>query len=397
MSLSWPWALLALGVVPLLLAVRWWLNRRRKRTAITVSSVALIRAALPGRTAWRRRIPVYLFLAGLLALAGAVARPQASIAVPSNDTTILLAIDVSGSMCNTDIAPNRLAVATDAARGFVETQEGETKIGLVAFSGIAGLLVAPTTDKQSLLDAIDTLKTARGTAIGQAILTSVDAIAEINPDVAATGVDLGDIAPSPQPQDYEPDTIVVLTDGSNTTGVDPITAAQEAAARRLRVYTIGFGTTDPQQLVCTADQVSGAGPFGGNGFGGGGNGSGSGFGGGGFGAGRGGAREIDEEALTQVADLTGGRYFKAEDAEQLTDVLADLPREFGLTKQNVEISVWFMLVGFLLVTSGAGLSLWWNRGPSRVRATPTLVQATPTVVRATPTRPHPSRPAPPGD
>ncbi|MEU8240371.1 VWA domain-containing protein [Actinoplanes missouriensis] len=382
MSLSWPWALLALGVVPLLLAVRWWLNRRRKRTAITVSSVALIRAALPGRTAWRRRIPVYLFLAGLLALAGAVARPQASIAVPSNDTTILLAIDVSGSMCNTDIAPNRLAVATDAARGFVEAQEGETKIGLVAFSGIAGLLVAPTTDKQSLLDAIDTLKTARGTAIGQAILTSVDAIAEINPDVAATGVDLGDAAPSPQPQDYEPDTIVVLTDGSNTTGVDPVTAAQEAAARRLRVYTIGFGTTDPQQLVCTADQVSGSGPFGGNGFGGG-NGSGSGFGGGGFGGGRAGAREIDEEALTQVADLTGGRYFKAEDAEQLTGVLADLPREFGLTKQNVEISVWFMLIGFLLVTSGAGLSLWWNRGPSRVRTTPT--------------RPHPSRPVPPSD
>ncbi|BBH64043.1 hypothetical protein ACTI_07280 [Actinoplanes sp. OR16] len=356
MSLSWPWALLALLVVPLLLAVRWLLNRRRKRTAVTVSSVALIRAAIPGRTAWRRRVPVWLFLAGLLALAGAVTRPQASVAVPSNNTTILLAIDVSGSMCNTDIAPNRLAVAADAAREFVEAQEGETKIGLVAFSGIAGLLVPPTTDKQPLLDAIATLKTARGTAIGQAILTSVDAIAETNPDVPATGA-------SPEPstsEDYQADTIVVLTDGSNTTGVDPVTAAQEAAARRLRVYTIGFGTTDPQQLVCTADQVSGDSPFGGQGFGGNGNGF-----GGGFGGSRGGAREIDEDALTQVADLTGGRYFQAEDAEQLTGVLADLPSEFGLTKQNVEISAWFMLAGFLLVSSGIGLSLWWNRGPVR--------------------------------
>ncbi|WP_229076615.1 VWA domain-containing protein [Actinoplanes sp. DH11] len=360
MSLSWPWALLALLVVPLLLAVRWWLNRRRKRSAITVSSVALIRAAVPGRTAWRRRIPVYLFLAGLLALAGAVARPQASVAVPANNTTILLAIDVSGSMCNTDIAPNRLAVAVDAARGFIEEQEGDTRIGLVAFSGIAGLLVAPTTDKQPLLDAIDTLKTARGTAIGQAILASVDAISEINPDVAATGVDLGDTAPAGPGTDYEADTIVVLTDGSNTTGVDPVTAAEEAAARRLRVYTIGFGTTEPQQLVCTADQVTGDSPFGGRQFNGGSNGGG--FNGGGFG-GRG-AREIDEEALTQVADLTGGRYFKAEDAEQLTDVLADLPSEFGLTKQNVEISVWFLLAGLLLTASGAGLSLWWNRGPA---------------------------------
>jgi Ca-activated chloride channel family protein len=257
MSLSWPWALAAVLAVPLLLLARWWFNRRRKRTAVTVSSIALIRAALPGRTAWRRRIPVYLFLIGLLALATGVARPQASVAVPSNDTTILLAIDVSGSMCNTDIAPNRLAVAVDAAREFVEAQEGDTRIGLVAFSGIAGLLVPPTTDKKPLLDAIDNLKTARATAIGQAILTSIDAIAEINPEVAGTGVELDAVTPDVTPVDYHADTIVVLTDGSNTTGVDPVTAAEQAAARRLRVYTIGFGTTNPQQMVCTPDQIGG--------------------------------------------------------------------------------------------------------------------------------------------
>ncbi|WP_430783623.1 VWA domain-containing protein [Actinoplanes sp. G11-F43] len=361
MSLSWPWALLALLAVPLLLTARWWLNRRRKRSAVTVSSVALIRAALPGRTAWRRRVPVALFLAGLLALAGGIARPQASVAVPSNDTTILLAIDVSGSMCNIDIAPNRLAVASEAAREFVEAQEGDTRIGLVAFSGIAGLLVPPTEEKAPLLEAIESLKTARGTAIGQSILTSIDAIAEINPEVAGTGVELPAPATDGTPVDYQPDTIVVLTDGSNTTGVDPVTAAEQAAARRLRVYTIGFGTTDPQQMVCTADQVGGDSFGRGNGFGGG-------FGG--FGGGRGGNREIDEEALTQVADLTGGRYFKAEDAEQLTDVLADLPREFGLTKQNVEISVWFLLLGTLLVSAAVTLSLWWNRGPAARRPAP---------------------------
>jgi Ca-activated chloride channel family protein len=351
MSFSWPWALLALLAVPLLLAARWWLNRRRKRAAVVVSSVALIRAALPGRTSWRRRIPVYLFLAGLLALAGGLARPQATLAVPSNTTSILLAIDVSGSMCTTDIAPNRLAVASDAAREFVKAQKDGTRIGLVAFSGIAGLLVTPTTDKNALLDAIDTLRTSRGTAIGQAILTSIDAIAENNPDVAATGIDLGDAAPGVT-GDYEPDTIVVLTDGSNTTGVDPAVAAAQAAARRVRVFTIGFGTTEPAQMMCTADQLSGDADFGRGGPG-----------GGGFGRFGGRNQEIDEAALTEVADTTGGRYFRAEDAGQLSDVLEDLPREIGLTTEEVEITVWFVLAGVLLAFAGAGLALWWNRAP----------------------------------
>lgn len=360
MSFSWPWALLALLAVPLLLAARWWLNRRRKRSAVTVSSIALIRAAVPGRSAWRRRIPVYLFLIGLIALAGALGRPQASLSVPSNNTSILLAIDVSGSMCSTDVAPNRLSVAMDAARSFIKDQHDGTKIGLVAFSGIAGLLVPPTTDKDALLAAIDTLKTARGTAIGQAILTSIDAIAEIDPNVAATGVDLGDAPPSAL-ADYEPDTIVVLTDGSNTTGVDPVTAAQQAAARHLRVFTIGFGTTNPAPAVCTADQISGGDP--GQGFAGGGQ-----FGGGGGFGGRGGRnQEIDEDALNQVAKETGGQYFRAQDASQLSKVLGNLPRDIGLHKENVEITFWFVLAAALLVFSGVGLAMWWNRGPALPR------------------------------
>jgi Ca-activated chloride channel homolog len=359
MSFSWPWALLALLAVPLLLVARWWLNRRRKRSAITVSSVALIRSALPGRSSWRRRIPVYLFLIGLLALAGAMARPQATVAVPSNNTSILLAIDVSSSMCSSDVAPNRLTAASEAAREFVKKQNDGTRIGLVAFAGISGLLVPPTTDKDKLLDAIDNLKTVRGTAIGQAILTSIDAIAEMNPNVAKTGVDLAEPDPNGQAA-YQPDTIVVLTDGSNTTGVDPVTAAQQAAARRLRIFTIGFGTTEPSQMMCTADQISDGSQFGRGpgGFGGP-------FGGfGGFGGRR--ALLIDEDTLTKVADITGGRYFRAQDAGQLNKALAGLPREIGLHKQQVEISVWFVLAGVLLTFAGIGLSLWWNRAP-RVR------------------------------
>lgn len=344
MSLAWPLALIALLAVPLLLLIRWWLNRRRRKVAVRISSVALIQAALPGRSLWRRRIPVILFVMGLLMLGFGIGRPHASVPVPSNATSIILAIDVSGSMCSTDVAPNRLTVAQEAAREFVRGQDEGTRIGLVAFAGFAGLVVEPTTDKDALLAALDELKTSRGTAIGLAILTAIDAVAEINPDVAATGVDL-----SEEPQTvggYQPDTIVVLTDGANTQGVTPITAAEQAAARRLRVFTIGFGTTEPSQMVCTSEQLSGDTGFRADGRG-------------RFGGGR--YQRIDEPTLRQVAEMTGGEYYRAQDSQQLIDVLTDLPTDIVVQQKEVEITVWFVLGGTLLILTGLGLSLWWNR------------------------------------
>jgi Ca-activated chloride channel homolog len=362
MSLNWPWALVALVAFPLLLGFRWWTRRRRRREAVRISNVTLVRAALPGRSLWRRRIPLWLFAAGLVILGTGAARPQAKVPVPSSTATILLAIDVSASMCSTDVEPNRITAAQKAARQFVQAQPNGAKIGLVTFSGIAGLPVEPTNDKKKLLAAIDKLRTSRGTAIGLAILTSVDAIAAINPSVPPTGVE------NPQtnlaPGSYQPDTIVILTDGANTQGVDPVTAAEQAAARHIRVYTIGFGTTEPASMVCSPDQISGDAPFRGD----------RGFGPpGGFG-GRGGRyQQIDEATLTKVAEMTGGKYFKAENAQALSDVLEHLPGTITLQKKNVEITVWFALAGALLVMVAIGLAQWWNRStilPPRV-ATPT--------------------------
>jgi Ca-activated chloride channel family protein len=345
MSLSWPWALTALLAFPLLLGYRWWVRRRRRRETVRVSSVALIRAALPGRSLWRRRIPLWLFAVGLIVLATGAARPQAKVPVPSKNTTILLAIDVSGSMCSTDVEPNRLTAAQEAARQFIRAQQDGSRIGLVTFSGIAGLLVEPTTDQDVLLAAIDTLRTGRGTAIGMAILASVDAIAEINPNVAPTGVE---VPMSGEPGDnFQPDTIVVLTDGRNTHGVHPITAAEEAAARRIRIYTIGFGSTRPAPMICTPNQISGDSPFRDPQAG---------------GFGRGGRYQlIDEEMMTRVADMTGGEYFQAEDARELHEVLKDLPSSISLQRKDVEITVWFALAGALLVMAAVGLAQWWNR------------------------------------
>jgi Ca-activated chloride channel family protein len=348
MSLTWPWALTALLAFPLLLGFRWWTHRRRRSETVRVPSVTLIRAALPRRSLWRRRIPLWLFAAGLVVLATGAARPRASVPVPANSTTIMLAIDSSGSMCSTDVAPNRLTAAQKAAREFIRAQDDGTRIGLVTFSANAGVLVEPTTDKEALLAAIDTLRTSRGTAIGLAILTSVDAIAEANTDVPPTGVEMpgGTAGPGPNGK-YQPDTIVVLTDGRNTQGVDPTTAAAEAAARSLRIYTIGFGTAEPSPLVCTRDQVSGDAAIRGDGSR--------------FGGGRGRFQQIDEATLTQVAEMTGGEYFQAEDAAELSRVLRDLPSSIVLQQQDMEITVWFALAGAVLVLVAVGLAQWWNR------------------------------------
>jgi Ca-activated chloride channel family protein len=212
----------------------------------------------------------------------------------------------------------------------------------------------PTTDRDALLKKIDTLTTSRGTAIGLAILAAIDAIAETNSDVAPSGVDLG-AGPGGAADaiaEYEPDTIVVLTDGANTQGVDPITAAEQAVPRHLRIYTIGFGTTGPAQMVCTPDQlgddatVPGDGP--------------------GWGGFRGGGRrflDIDEPTLTEVAEMTGGRYFRAQDSEQLIDVMTDLPTQIEVQREDRELTVWFVLGAALLVLLAVGLSLWWNRSP----------------------------------
>lgn len=344
MSLSWPWALLVLGVVPALLAFRWWAARRRKRGAVLVSSLALVRSAQPGTTRWRRVVPPTLLLLALVALGVAAARPQREVSVSSNATTILLALDVSSSMCSTDVDPNRLEAAQAAATDFIEAQPDGSRIGLVTFASFAAVTVPPTEDTEALAEAVDSLVTSRGTAIGQGILTSLDAIAEVDPSVAPTGADV----PDPAAQDAAA-VIVLLTDGSNSAGVDPSTAAEQAADRRVRVYTIGFGTDSPSPGVCGSSQVT---PGGGVDPGGGGPG------------GRGGIDlTIDEEALQAVADLTGGSYYRAESADQLTDALAELPQHIATAKKTVDIAAWFAALAGLLAAAAFAMSLWLNRAP----------------------------------
>jgi Ca-activated chloride channel homolog len=353
MSLGSPYLLtLSLAGVLLLGAYLWWL-RRGRRTTTTFSSLGILREAASGQKPWHRHVPVVLICLALVALGVGAARPTVTMTVPSNHATVILALDVSGSMCNTDVTPNRLAAAQAAVRSFLQAQKSSgTKFGLVVFSSQAQLTVAPTTDTSVLLKAIDGLTTGRGTVIGSAILTAVDAIAEIDPKVTPT-----DSTPSSEtptgtvvPASPVPEIVVLLTDGANTRGVTPQEAAVQAAERGVRIYPIGFGTTSPKSMACTASQVSNGG-FGG-GFGGGG-----GRGGGGAGAG---ALIADDGALKEVAQITGGEYFSAASSDQLNKVLDSVRSRLGTVRQEVDISAGFAVLGSLLLLGAALVTLRRN-------------------------------------
>jgi Ca-activated chloride channel homolog len=362
MTFTWPWALLALVVVPLVIAVYVLLQRRKRKYAVSYASLSLIREAMPKRSSWRRHLPAALLLVGMASLVVAMARPQAVVSVSRSHTSIMLTLDVSRSMCSTDVSPNRLSAAQAAARKFVDEQPSGTRIGIVAFSGSAQVLVAPTTDTDRLRNAIDNLTTGMGTVIGNGLLTSIDALSKVNHDIAPSTVKL---SPADRKRQrfagkYEPDIVVLLTDGAATGGVDPIDAAKQAADRRVRVYTIGFGTNTPGTLVCTSEQL-GAADFGPP-FGGGGGGP-SGFRPNFSGAGRANFLEIDERTLKSIAKRTGATYNRAQNADQLVRVFHDLPKRVTTQKEHRELSVYFVGAAAFLATAALGLSLWWNRYP----------------------------------
>lgn len=350
MDLLWPAALLLLLLIPLLIGAYVWVLRRRQRYTVRYSSLALVRAALPRTSRLRRHLPFALFLLALGSLVFALSRPVAIAAVPTSRATILLSLDVSRSMCSTDIPPNRLQAAETAALKFVERQKSSTRIGLVAFAGFAELIMTPTTDPELLADAIESLTTGRRTAIGSGILEAIDAIAEIDGSVAPSVRTSADIAPTPVPRGaYVPSIVVLLTDGASNVGPAPIDAAQQAADRGIRVYTIGFGTEFGGEMNCGSqsadrDFYGGGGAF----FGG---------GGGGF------RRGIDEDTLKQVSDMTGGEYYSAESAGELQAVFENLPTSYITRHEVTEISVFFAAAGALLAALAVGLSLLWHPLP----------------------------------
>ncbi|MBI4785568.1 MAG: VWA domain-containing protein [Chloroflexi bacterium] len=338
MDLAWNWLLLALLVVPLFIAAYLRAQRRRKRFTVRYSSLMVVKVALRRGPGWRRHIPPVLYLLALTAMLIGAARPFADSLLPKQEATVILAMDVSSSMSADDIKPSRLDAAKTAARAFVQKRQPTTRVGVVAFSGTATLVQIPTVDHDLVLAAINRLVPLRDTAIGSAILTSLDAIFELvgapsRGQVIATTQIAPLTTPTPVPKgNHIPAVIVLLTDGQNTWGPPPLVAAQQAAERGVRVYTVGFGTQVGAPLRGGGGSVS--------------------------------RTHLDEPTLQGVAQMTGARYFYAEDESALVAIYNNLDTQLILRTERIELAVAFAAVAALLLVVGGALSLaWFDRLP----------------------------------
>lgn len=353
MDWLWPDFLLLLGCIPLLIAVYIGLLRRRHRFAIRYSSLSLVDEAIP-RSSWlRKHLPFLLFLVALASLVIAMARPLIPEAGLSGQTTIILTLDVSRSMCMRDITPNRLEVARAAALSFIQQPVLGTQVGIVAFSGFAELAQPPTTDVTLLQNSLATLTTSTQTAIGSAILRSLDAIAEVDPRVVASHeIDvLADASteklaePLPSNRSYAPHIIVLLTDGSSNTGPPPLLAAQQAVERGVRIYSIGFGTTKSAIMDCWSsftEETSSNSAFE------------SKVGGGGSGT------APDYATLKQIAKMTGGEFYSATNASDLHAVFQELHSFVAETNQTIEVSVFFAATAVVMAMAAFIFSAIWH-------------------------------------
>ena len=344
MDWLWPDLLLLLGSVPLLVVIYVGMLRRRYRFAARYSSLSLVREAIT-TSRLRRHFPFLLFLVAFASLILAMGRPVTPVNVLAGRTTILLALDTSRSMCMRDILPSRLDAAKSAALWFVRRPVPGTQVGVVAFAGFAELAQRPTTRVSRLETSIQNLTTATRTAIGSAILTSLDAIAKVDHRVAPSSeavVTPGQLKSLTGEEEYVPHVIVLLTDGASNTGPSPLGAAQQAAERGVRIYTIGFGTTSNVVMDCWGgDPLGSPGlepPPASGGFG----------------------SAFDESTLRQIAEITGGEFYSATSAAELQMVFQNLHKYIALNNETTEVSVYFAGLGVLMVVAAFFLAFVWR-------------------------------------
>ena len=349
MTFMWPDMLWLLAAVPALIATYLFLLRRKKKSALRYANLSLVKEAMGAGQRFRRHIPPLIFLAALTVLIVAMARPSAVVTLPTQHETVILAMDISGSMRATDVEPNRIGAAQAAAKSFVADQPRRTRIGVVTFAGTAAVAQAPTDNREDILAAIDRFQLQRATAIGSGILVSLKAIfpdAEFdlrssNPRRDPTRDSLRgaplDQAREPEkpafkpvpPGSYGSAVIILLSDGQSNVGPDPIESARMAADRGVRVYTVGFGTTEGEILRFEGWSMR---------------------------------VRLDEETLKKIAELTQGEYYYAGTAADLKKVYQTLSARLVFETRETEITAFFSAAAAVLALIAALLSvLWYNR------------------------------------
>jgi Ca-activated chloride channel family protein len=336
------WLLL---LVPALVAGYFFLLRRKQQAALRYASLSMVKEALGAGQRFRRHIPPLLFLVALIAMIAAIARPAAVVTLPSQQRTIILAMDISGSMRATDVQPNRISAAQAAAKAFVAEQPSNLRIGVVSFAGTASLVQTPTHNREDVVAAVDRLQLQRATAIGSGIIVSLAALfPDAGIDVSSLlygrspprGVPLDQAYKSENPAfkpvppgSYTSAAIILLTDGQRTTGPDSLEAARMAADRGVRVFTVGIGTKSGENIGFEGWSMR---------------------------------VRLDEETLKAIANITHGEYFYAGTASDLKKVYESLNARLVLEKKDMEISALFSAGAAITALVSALLSLlWFNR------------------------------------
>ncbi len=344
MRFEWPIFLWGLALLPVLLGLYWYALKRR-RVPVVFSSLSLLKPALTQESKWRRHLPPALMGLALLALVIAMARPTSTLSLPSDRYTVVLAMDVSLSMRATDMKPNRISAAKEAAKAFVADLPPSIRVGIVAFAGNATVVQTPTSNHDDLMAAIDAFQLQRGTATGTALLTALNVLVpdsginleELQFDSQNSRASRNSIARVPSakpdfvpvaPGSFKDGVIVLLSDGRRTAGVDPAIAARWAADRGVKVFTVGFGSRDPNANANDEWQFY---------------------------------LRLDEDALRNMAETTGGEYFYAGSSADLKKVYEGFNTKFALERKETEVSALFSALAGLLTIAAAVLSLRWNR------------------------------------
>jgi len=350
-----PQLLLGLLLIPAAIGAYAWTQRRRSRYAVRFTNLDLLANLAPRRPGWRRHLPPVFYLAAIGGLVFALARPTMVVQVPREDATVILGVDVSGSMTAVDVSPTRLAAAKSAANAFLDQLPSGVRVGLVAFSSQPRTLVEPTADRQTVRTAIDGLAAKGGTAMGDALMAMLDVAENVQkadgtgstpgaaatPDPGATTSPAPSAAATPAPSagtqtDAPLVAGILLSDGANSTGsTEPLTAAERAATLGVPIYTIALGTPDgrvqvpdDQGRIVTVDVPP------------------------------------DRETLAKIAELTSGTAFDAPTAADLQAVYDHLQSRIGYVPETQEVTSALAAAALVCVVAGAGLaSLWFGRLP----------------------------------
>jgi Ca-activated chloride channel family protein len=309
MTFAWPTALVGLGLLPLLFALYLWSQRRRRKYAVRFTNLALLREVVGKGPGVRRHIPPTLFLLGLTALLVSLARPSMVLAVPRDQASVMLVLDVSGSMAAHDIQPSRLVAAREAAKQLVHSLPGGAQVGLVAFNDRASVSAPLSADPNAVLAALDRLSAGGGTAIGDGLNLALDQLAQ---------------RPTDAQGDRPPGVVVLLSDGESNMGRPPATAAARAQQEGVQVNTIGIGTRGVEVNINRQTQVG-----------------------------------LDETTLKSIAGTTGGQYFYAADAGQLQQIYSHLGSQIMWVPEQTEVTFAASALGAAFFTLAGVLALGW--------------------------------------